>query len=550
MAFIDAKEVKLQSLLSNSQEAYKVPSYQRPYTWNKDQWEDLFEDIQELKDDQIHFLGAIVVVPEGQHRLGLNYFNIVDGQQRIATLLIWLSAIRDIALEKGNEQLAYDLENFLFVKEIGKVERLPKLELGKVDAEAFISVLKRGTKEDKHLIFECYKYLKKNTKDENLWQKLLKNISVVHINALSYFNAFRLFETLNDRGLELSAVDLIKNFVLMKVSYDSDTLQKTIDEWAEMYEKVKDHDPVKFVRRYILSNFKGKVSEERLYEKVSSEFKEKRVEDIYEFVKNLNSSATIYKSILECSLPYDKLNKKLNDLHLIEVTPSITLLLKLIPHLERNEISDQNINDIMEMIEIFHIRWGICGQSTSRLDQIYNELCLELNNPIEFEKLIKQKFSQEIKNNVDNEIFKRNFISRNFKATEKRTKYILWKLSRPTGETLLNINEIQTEHIMPKTLSEDWINYLRNITGKSKEEILALHKDNLDKIGNLTIIKGNWNDAMSNKLFNKKINDYSKSEFKINKILADNYCKWTFDDIENRTKEIVEEALKIWQWKW
>lgn len=81
MAFIEAKEVKLQALLSNAQEAYKVPLYQRPYAWSRDQWEDLFEDLNSLKPNDVHFLGSIVVVPESEHRLGVNYFQVVDGQQ-------------------------------------------------------------------------------------------------------------------------------------------------------------------------------------------------------------------------------------------------------------------------------------------------------------------------------------------------------------------------------------------------------------------------------------------------------------------------------------
>jgi hypothetical protein len=204
----------------------------------------------------------------------------------------------------------------------------------------------------------------------------------------------------------------------------------------------------------------------------------------------------------------------------------------------------------MEMIETFHIRWGICGQSTSKLDQIYNEICMELQNrkPLEFKGIIREKLLQEIRNNVDDEIFKRNFASRNFKPDENRTKYILWKLSRPTGETSLNINEIQTEHIMPKKLSNDWINYLKTHTSKSEQEITALHKENLNRIGNLTIIKGEWNISMRNRVFDEKKNDYAQSEFRITKELI-TYDKWTFDEIEKRAMDMAEEALKIWQIK-
>jgi len=556
MPFIEAKEVKLQALLSNVQEAYKVPLYQRPYAWGRDQWEELFEDLKSLKSDDVHFLGSIVVVPEGEHRLGVNYFQVVDGQQRLATILIWLSAIRDLAQENGNVELATHLtDTFLFAKEWegGRQIRIPKLQLGALDNDAFQRVLEGRvlegkSKDSKHQIFECYEYFKNKTDDLNIWQILLNNVSIVHINAFNHLNAFRLFETLNDRGLELSGVDLIKNFLLMKVSEKKEIFDETIEQWNGMYEKIRDREPVKFIRRYILSNYKGKISESRLYEEVKKILEKEAPEKIRDFVKDLNLNATIYKKIFECSFSQDKINKKLKELHLVEVVPSFTLLLKVMRHLEKREISEEDILEIMEMIETFHIRWGVCGQSTSRLDQIYNDICMELKDaqPQKFKTIIKNKLLQEIKNNADDEIFKRNFSQRAFKPNETRTKYILWKLSRPTGETALNIKEIQTEHVLPQKLSDKWIKYLKEKTSKNENEIRHLHEENLNRIGNLTIIKGEWNISMSNRLFTEKKEEYRKSEFKITNELS-KYDKWTFEEIDERSKQLAEEACKIWR---
>ncbi|MDF2958174.1 MAG: DNAse/DNA nickase [Candidatus Alkanophagales archaeon MCA70_species_1] len=557
MAFIEkgieATEVKLQLLLSNAQEAYKVPLYQRPYAWSRDQWEDLFEDLNSLRPNDVHFLGSIVVVPESEHRFGVNYFQVVDGQQRLATILIWLSAIRDIAKENGNNELAnYLTETFLFARELesGRQRKIPKLQLGQLDNDAFRRVLEGKSKDYNHLIFECYKYFKNKTNNEKMWQILLNNVSIIHINASNHFNAFRLFETLNDRGLELSAADLIKNFLLMKVSSKEEIFNDTISQWNEMYEKVRDKEPVKFIRRYMLSNYKGRISESRLYEEVRKKLENKNPEKIYDFVKDLNDNAIVYKKIFECSFSQDKINKKLEELHLVEVAPSFTLLLKIMPHLGNKKISKEDVLEIMEMIESFHIRWGVCGQSTSRLDKIYNDICIELKDkqPQEFKEIIKNKLLQEIKNNADDEIFRRNFSQRAFKPNETRTKYILWKLSKPTGETALNIREIQTEHVMPQTLSDEWIEYLKRKTSKTEEEIRALHRENLNRIGNLTIIKGEWNISMSNRLFSEKKEDYRKSEFQITKELS-NHDEWTFKKIDKRSKQLAEEACKIWSLK-
>jgi len=560
-SFIEAKEIKLNTLLSNPQEAYRIPIYQRQYSWTKDQWEDLYEDIKEIIDtDGVHFLGSMVVIPEGPHRFGVNYYEIVDGQQRLATLLIWLSAIRDLAKENENNELAEHLNNtYLFAKEwIGdRTQLIPKLQLGSEEENnVFLKILKgyaNDIENKNSLLYKCYEYFKKNTYDLNLWQHILNKISIVHINAFNHFNAFRLFETLNDRGLELSAVDLIKNFILMKTSAsgNEDIFQKVFEEWSQMYDKIKDIEPVKFIRRYMLSSYKGKISESKLYEKMREQLELKKTEEIYSFVKKLNSSASIYKKIYDCSFSSDKINNKLRELHLIEVAPSFTLLLKILPFYESNELSENDILEIMEMIEILHIRWGICEQATSRLDQIYNDICMNLQDisPHQFKEKISQILSEEIKNKVDDETFKKKFASQHFKPNESRTKYILWKLSKPTGETLINIGEIHTEHIMPQTLSTQWIDYLKKETSKTENEIIELHRENCNKIGNLTIIKGEWNISMSRKLFYEKIKEYIKSEFKITNELG-YYKKWTFDEIKERTEKLAEEALSIWRWKW
>lgn len=552
MSFIEAKEVNLRIMLSNGQESYKVPLYQRAYAWTKDHWIDLFSDISGLSDKDIHFLGSVVVIPEGKHRLGLNAFWVVDGQQRLATILIWLSAIRDIARENEDTNLANHIENtYLFSKEWrdGKEVKIPKLQLSKQDNDAFLDVLKgNGKKENfEHTVYSCYDYFKKNTPNKDIWQKLLSNVSLVHINAFNHFNAFRLFETLNDRGLALSAVDLIKNFLLMNIADNQNFFDDVIYKWNEMYENVKENEPIKFIRRYVLSEYKGKVSESRLYDEVRKKLENKPPENLLDFISNLDNKSMIYKKICEAGFPQPRINMTLGDLHMIEVGPSYTLLLKIFA---MDEISEADILQIMKMIEVFHVRWGICGQSTSQLDQIYNDICMGLSD-IQNDEIISyidNALVKEQRGKVDDEIFRRNFSARQFKSSEPRTKYILWKLSKPTGETLLNFGEIQTEHILPQTLSQEWKDYLIKETGKKEEEVVASWQEHLNRIGNLAIIKGEWNQSMSNRLFSKKQEDYAKSEFVLTNKLV-NEEQWTFQEIDNRCDAMSELALQIWRWR-
>ena len=503
MVFMEVREVKIGDLFSDGKKTYKVPIYQRPYAWKDDQWNDLFEDLINLPSDDNHFLGSVVLVTESLKNP--NSYNVVDGQQRLTTLFIWLSAIRDMVEERGDIALAnFITKSYLFVNDFkdGEVLDIPKLQLGKLDNEEFLKVLHNGKKDSEHSIYNCYNYFKQIPESGDIWEKILNNISIVLINAQDELNAFRLFETLNDRGLELSAADLIKNFILMKVASNKVIFKNTIAEWDEMYENIREWEPVKFIRRYVLSSYKGKISETRLYDELKKRINTYNNNEILSFVKKLNSASIIYKKINEANFDSDKINIALKKLHLIEVSPSYVLLLKVFSDL--NSGNYKNILEIIDLIETFHIRWGVCGLSTSKLDQIYNSMCNGLSqiDKEDYLDYIKEAFSKEIMLNADDERFKRNFISKKFTPNEKRTKYILWKLSDPTGETNLNINNVQTEHIMPQKLSKEWKEELAK--DYNNEEIEALHNEKLNLIGNLTIIKTEWNQSMSNRPFESK----------------------------------------------
>ena len=556
MSFIESLDFTVRKLLEPAQTAYKVPQYQRPYAWQVEQWEELLNDVGNLKTGQELFLGSVVVIPQDKHRAGVNYFEVVDGQQRLATLLIWFSAIRDSEIERGNQLFADHInKTFLFSREfVGNEEKLiPKLTLGEPDNGTFLKILMKQNVNQKDLMAECYNYFKKNASESELLNILLDNVYVIHINAMNHFNAFRLFETLNDRGLELSAVDLIKNFILMSLTSHNakdEIINLTIHNWNEMYQKIGNDEPVKFIRRYTMSRYKGKVAETKLYETIKTKTQDFSIDQIVDFVKDINSKASIYKKIIDKGFDNLEINKSLSHLSMVEVGPSYTLLMKLFSFYEEDKIQKSKIIEVLDMIETFHIRWGICGQVTAALDQIYSDISSDIGegNSVDFVGLVRERFTRELKSGAEDITFERNFKTRSFRTSELRTKYILWKLSDPTGETILDINNIETEHIMPQTLSKDWYNYLINNTNKTSEEIKVMFEENLNRIGNLTIMKDAWNTRDSNKLFDVKKNDYQNSEFAATNNLA-SFNEWTFDEIEERSTLFSQKALAKWPWK-
>jgi len=561
--YIDPNEVNIRYLFSFPQ-IHKVPSHQRNYSWKKDNWEDFFDDISELGENDIHFLGSIVVIPKEQIKLGLNYFEIQDGQQRLATILILMCVLRDLAKENGMVEDTFN--SFIYAKEDMSGNIYPRLELSELDNDNLVNILKGELKDYSNNIYKCYKYFydrikndfKNNLKEriQYLWISLLDKVILIHINAYKDTNAFELFETLNDRGLELSAVDLIKNFILKKVSNYEEVIKNCLSIWNNMFENVREIAPVKFFRRYMLSEFKGKFPERRLNKalrRIIENEEEWNNNKIKKFLEDLYKKSEIYSKLNFPSFKDTEINRKLQDLIWIEVGPSYTLLMKIFPFYENGILNKDDIKSVLELIESFHIRWGVCDKSTSVLDTIYNDICTNISNESHSKinsdkilKIIEGRLKKEIESNVNDDVFRNSFLSNDFNSSETRTKYILYQLSKQTKEHNFNIINVWTEHIMPKDLKK-WEKYLSKKTNLNIEEIEKRKKEYLNKIGNLTIILDKWNINMSNNPFDEKKNYYIKSNFNITKELC-GYDFWTFEEIDKRSNKLAELAVKIWDY--
>jgi len=562
---IDANELTIEALLNSSTQAYKVPRHQRQFEWTREQWSDLWEDIHTGQVEESHFLGSIVVIPEGRPTVGINYFEINDGQQRLTTILVLLSVIRDHAANLHNSDFATHISGSYLTAncfEGGAKKIFPKLALGKLDNEEFRAVLDgklQSDRKDGHRIFECYNYFRAQIENlglvglENLEKRIVNKIIVVHINVADQFNAFRLFETLNDRGLALSAVDLIKNHLLMRAANandgDDSVVDSIVEEWQEMYEKIRDYYPVTFFHRFMLTEYPGKISERQLYEVIKKRAIDEKwdAKTITNFTQKLNKAASIYIELIDANTGNVAIDRRLSDIKLFEAGPSYTLLLKVAPLLKSGDLGDDQFTKIIDLIESFHIRWGVCGQSTSRLNDIYNKMCMQIGrsqteNIVDLVEDEYLSWSIPINDAMFNASFQEEFAQ----PSSSRVKYIIWKLGKPTGETSLNFDEVHTEHILPQTLSEEWIKNIEKSSGLDQEMIKKNHAGFVNRIGNLALIRGDWNISMSNHAFQEKVKHYEQSKISTTSELA-NKSDWTFDDIATRTKDFSDQAVAIWK---
>lgn len=565
MSFVDVYEETFEKIISESKCIYKVPPYQRGYSWDTEHWGDLYNDLSELKNDEVHFLGTVVVISsKNETSTKINYFEIIDGQQRIATLFTILIALRDTLTDRN---LAQDVENVnLYVKLTGR-DPEPKLILAEEDNQQLKLLLedKYTATDTNHSIIKCYEFFKnkftslKESEKQAILGKVLAGVNIVLINAQKLENAFKLFETLNDRGLELSAVDLLKNYILKKAATIKDngqTFGKIRDCWTSMYSAVKDKEPVKFVRRYMLAKYPGSISEKKLYEEMKSRINKLTDSELLSFAEDMAKFAEIYEDITENSFGDSEIDTRLTDLNMIQVGPSYSLILRVLDSYNAGKITKKQVLEILYAIEVFNIIWGVCDQPTADLDSIYNPICINFDNPQklpDIETSISNYFKDKTKH-IDDAVFENYFTNRSFKGSERRTKYILWRLNNKAfaGAVTLNADNVNTEHVLPKNLTEKWEHYLSSATGASSTEIKKKHDTHLNKLGNMTLLEHRWNKAMKDAEFEAKVSGNSKhkgykdSDLGMTREISTKYSKWTFLEIESRTLEMSKAARKVW----
>lgn len=558
MKNLDTRYVNFGYLCSR-QDVYKLPFFQRTYSWKEIHWETLFNDIINLEENEEHYMNTIIVL-SSTHKTGINSSFIIDGQQRMATIMILLGAARDLSLETGNKLYADHIEETLFamdwINDKDK-KKIPRLELGIHDNHIFSSLLNGELNENSDsMIIKCYKYFKQRIQPDKIseiFKRVTENFHFVVVTTVDEVLAWKIFVTINskERGLTLGNVDQIKSFLLIKLSKKEDIKNQSINEWDDMYKKIPKDEHEDFIRRYFLSGYKGIFYEEDIY-KMTRKLEKKDSNELLDILKDLNVKATIYRNILDVNFNSAKLNRKLKDLHYAQANPSFTLLLKIIPLYENGPLSEEILLKILDLILIVHIRIWICRIKTDKYDRIYNDICVELSElkeytPDDIFKIIKKRFDRAIQDNASDDIFEKSFINYSTKQPGSRMRFLLYKLSKPTGENIPDFSEIDMEHIIPRSKNEDWINYLKNKTCKDERYISAAWEENIDKIGNLTIIKGKINKSMKNELFERKKEKYKKSEFLITREIS-NFEDFTFDKINERSKMLSERSLEVFKW--
>lgn len=587
---------------------YIVPDYQREYIWSDKEVGKLLEDI----DDEIggsstseYFIGTILVSPTAQK----NHYEVIDGQQRLTTFFLILCALRALFKNEPQEQTLNGLISTSYTDSNGEINTSLKLNPKYENADEVISaIVKANNKPEdvKGMVVAAgvkqfgslenlinayntvYQFLNTNYKEngalKKYWGYLSNNVIFIQIST-DVSSALKIFETINERGVGLNPMDLLKNLLFTNVKLDEFTKLK--NEWKKITKPLEENKekPLRFLRYFLMANYKiendrsdSTVREDEIYEWFTNK---KNVTlcnyqtEPFVFVRKIIKNVETFMSFTQGKGNDGKDNVYMNNirkltggafsLHYVLLLASYTLPKELFDHL-------------LKQLETFLFYYILTRTPTKELERNFSNWADELRaisaltNADEQKKQLNQFIIERFQKSTTakspelSDALKRyNFYS----LQQYRTRYILAKftqyvdmaykgLSHPGSLDEYTVLEI--EHILPNTPNAE---LLADFKDKNKDKDYSSYKV---KLGNLTLLEKPINIVAGRDFFKDKKDEYKKCKNYLTSSLVELHTvgnnssinrindklkafsdTWTADSIDERQKMLIGLSELIWK---
>lgn len=552
---IDTSSMTYRQIMGNGIK-YEIPKFQRDYTWETEQWDDLWQDILQLVSDEEteHYMGYLVL----QTTDNKNY-QIIDGQQRLTTLsiiiLTVLKSLEDLVkndIEKESNQKRKETLHNSYIGTIDPVTLITnnKLKLNRNSDDYYrnyIVLLKdlpiRNTNASQKHMRECFQWYYDRIKKKfrtgielaSFIDGIVDKLFFTVIKVSDQLNAFKVFETLNARGVQLSSSDLLKNY-LFSIVDETKPHDNEIEEleklWSGIIGKLGNLKFEDYLRYFWNSSHKT-VGKKNLFKTIKNEIKTK--EQTFNLLRDLIDTVDLYIALSEPNddfwNEFKEVKESLSELKMFQIKQTNSLLISAFKNLEKNQFLK-----LLKASVIISFRYNIIGGlNPNEQEEVYNNLALKINR----EKKFSTKDLEKIYLNDDN--FVSDFSTKQFKNTTRNhriVKYIYSKIEfyKYQNEISWDSDLYTIEHILPESADENW-------GGFSDEEI----NRSVYRLGNLTLLEKKLNREAGILPFNEKVKLFNQSNCKLNKVISEHYESWNEDKISARQEQLAKEAKSIWR---
>jgi Protein of unknown function DUF262/Protein of unknown function (DUF1524) len=554
---ISFDELGLGSLLKRYR--LRVPPNQREYAWEELEVGDLLKDYAlAVNAKRTHFLGAIVTIPQEDDAGALE---IVDGQQRLATTAILLAAIRDYATELDDKMLVESIQNdYLSTIDLGRREYVPRLTLNVDDNELFSHIMKGVAEESRpaaslvshHLLLEALAKAREQVETIAApfdrrerggvlaqWVEFIEHGAyAVLLQVPSERDAFRMFETLNDRGLETSEADLIKNHLFREAKA---RLPEAQNHWTHMRGALESTSEdsnitIDFVRHGLITQ-RGHMREADLYDEVREVVKSEQT--AVSLSATFEALANIYVATFsgdhERWNPYPETARRaIRALNLIDMKPMRPLLLAVGAKMDQKEGTKA-----LRLLLSLGVRLIIASNPRSRAveEPLANTAKRVYGGDVTTAKELAEALSNITPGDARfTEAFE---IARVSKASLAR--YFLRSLEQtakgdpaPSFVPEDDTQHINLDHVLPRTPKDNWPQF-------EKDEAQRLYT----RLGNVALLQATSNSSLRSSSFHDKKPIYAKSAFELTSQIAE-ADTWDAEAINDRQKVLAKLAPETW----
>lgn len=554
--------INLRTLLANGKR-YEVPPYQRDYSWGVEHWEDLWLDIEELeRSGKQHYMGALVLQEEKPDN-----FRVIDGQQRLATLSLLVVA----ALHSLKELIAADVEvkdneirskllrdAFLGSQHPVTLKTSPKLTLNEANRRFYEGVILdfreptsvAALSPVEKPLWQALQFFRERlrkkfvTKRDGaglakyLYETVATQLLFIQVTVEDEAGAYTVFETLNARGLELTASDLLKNYLLSVVHPTGDSnLRSARQQWDIVAERIPAKGIPDFLRHYVNSRH-DLVRKERVYRVLRDEVNEPP--KVFEILRELETASLVSEALEDAEHPlWDEVpeaREPVRRLILYRVEQFRPLIFAVWRKLPRPDLAT-----ILRYCDVISFRYSVIGQrNPNKLELTYNKVAKAVEDGmLATPSAVREALSPIY---ISDDEFKEAFARTVMPTGSVRTRlvrFILCAMEKQEHNFEVASEETSAtiEHVLPENpASDEWSEDFPN----------DLQERYCNRLGNYLLLESKLNTREASNLpFQEKIKIYQKSQYPTTQQFS--AVEWTPRAIEQRQLHMAKLATAIWR---
>jgi len=560
-----AHEVSFLDLVQGEKQ-FQVPLYQRTYSWSDKQLTQLWRDLLEQAEGMAaaagrpgHFIGSIVLAPSPSMAAGgVQRWLVVDGQQRLTTLMLVLAAIRD-HVRVEDEAAADRIHRQFLVNEFRNGEEHLRLLPTQADRESYRALIlgspggsAAGAVTEAYRFFRTSLVAADDPDDVGRIEEVVKSgLSIVEISADRGDNVYRIFESLNNTGLQLSQADLLRNYLFMRLPVRGEDVHRDI--WLPMQERLSSSELELLVWLDLVIRGDERVKQSEIYRAQQERLETIPQEDeaaVEREIVELARRARHLERILHPSREPDlAVRAALERLRAWGAQTAYPLVMHLLDLADRQVTTTADVAEALTCMESFLVRRMVCQVPINNLNRVFN------TSPTQVAAGTSGSFAAEVRRYLSGR--RRYWPSDARLRASARTRPFYWTGRGPQRMFVLRRLEdsyaaaepvdfarakLTIEHVLPQTPTQEWLDLLAaDVTdeGGPKE----LHDLLVQTLGNLTLTAEN--SRLSNSPFQRKQDIYQSSALRMNREIADAPA-WDKQQIFDRADQLAERMITLW----